>query len=121
MYYVLATFELLKRQFDGIKHKMSYYNSEDNDEQNSNQSLASFHCSSTESVKNVAQNHANELICIPRTCEYMESKPKMQTFFIYLVTDYFGTRQILFGNNMNTIEIHLNEILACRLDIQVYP
>ena len=26
---------------------------------------------------------------------------------IYLSTDYFGTRQIIFGNNMNTIEMHL--------------
>ncbi len=25
----------------------------------------------------------------------------------YLWTDYFGTRQIIFGNNMNTIEMHL--------------
>ncbi len=24
----------------------------------------------------------------------------------YLSTDYFGTRQIKFGNNMNTIEMH---------------
>ncbi len=26
--------------------------------------------------------------------------------YIYLSTDYFGTRQIIFGNNMNTIEMH---------------
>ncbi len=25
----------------------------------------------------------------------------------YLSTDYFGTQQIIFGNNMNTIEMHL--------------
>ncbi len=26
--------------------------------------------------------------------------------FIFLVADYFGTRQIIFRNNMNTIEMH---------------
>ena len=25
---------------------------------------------------------------------------------IYLLTDYFGTRQIIFGDNMNTTEMH---------------
>ena len=25
---------------------------------------------------------------------------------MYLSTDYFGTRLIIFGNNMNTIEMH---------------
>ena len=29
---------------------------------------------------------------------------------IYLSTDYFGTRQIIFGNNMNTIEISHSEL-----------
>ena len=27
-------------------------------------------------------------------------------FYIYLISDYFGTRQIIFDNNMNTIETH---------------
>ncbi len=31
----------------------------------------------------------------------------LENFCIYLSTDYFGTRQIIFGNNMNTIEMHL--------------
>ncbi len=29
------------------------------------------------------------------------------TVYSYLSTDYFGTRKIIFGNNMNTIEMHL--------------
>ena len=36
----------------------------------------------------------------------LNRNPKMQKCK-YLSTDYFGTRQIIFGNNMNTIEMHL--------------
>ncbi len=34
-----------------------------------------------------------------------EEKPTLGKYCIYLSTDYFGSRQIIFGNNMNTIKM----------------
>ncbi len=40
---------------------------------------------------------------------------------IYLSTDYFGTRQIIFGNNMNTIEILLKWGILGRMGSKMMP
>ncbi len=52
----------------------------------------------------------NVVVCKMQICQLhfnLPMPPKLN-LRIYLSTDFFGTRQIIFGNNMNTIEMFCN-------------